>query len=160
MNLLSKVSITENPDLTVESLVRKILPGMKKPRRIEEYLRTGIIRRAHFAAAAEIRVREQLRNRSRALVETVGLSYHRYRAMLDTPYAGATYISYPTGVGAAILMWHALAHARVGEGELRGVLSSEDLARSFPRARLDAVRRDFVAWGLDLFQSVHGAGDD
>jgi hypothetical protein len=57
-------------------------------------------------------------------------------------------------------MWHALAHARVGEGELRGVLSSEDLARSFPRARLDAVRRDFVAWGLDLFQSVHGAGDD
>jgi saccharopine dehydrogenase-like NADP-dependent oxidoreductase len=160
MNLLSKVSITENPDLTVESLVRKILPGMKKPRRIEEYLRTGIIRRAHFAAAAEIRVREQLRNRSRALVETVGLSYHRYRAMLDTPYAGATYISYPTGVGAAILMWHALAHARAGEGELRGVLSSEDLARSFPRARLDAVRRDFVAWGLDLFQSVHGAGDD
>lgn len=160
MNLLSKVSITENPELTVESLVRKILPGMKKPRRIEEYLRTGIIRRAHFAAAAEIRVREQLRSRSRALVETVGLSYHRYRAMLDTPYAGATYISYPTGVGAAILMWHALEHARAGEGELKGVISSEDLARAFPRARLDAVRRDFVAWGLDLFQSVRGAADE
>jgi saccharopine dehydrogenase (NAD+, L-lysine forming) len=160
MNLLSKVSITENPELTVESVVRKILPGMKKPRRIEEYLRTGIIRRAHFAAAAEIRVREQLHDRSRTFLETVALSYHRYREILDTPYAGATYISYPTGIGAAILMWHALEHARAGEGELRGVLSSEDLAKSFPRGRLDAVRRDLVAWGLDLFRSVREAGEE
>lgn len=159
MNLLSKVSISGTPELTVESLVRKILPGMKKPRRIEDYLRSGIIRRAHFAAAAEIRVREQRYNQSRTLIETTGLSYHRYRDLLDTPYAGATYISYPTGIGAAILMWHALGHARSGEGELRGVISSEDLARMFPRGRLDAVRRDFVAWGLDLFQSVRDAGD-
>jgi saccharopine dehydrogenase (NAD+, L-lysine forming) len=160
MNLLSKVSISGTPELTVESLVRKILPGMKKPRRIEEYLRTGVIHRAHFAAAAEIRVRELLRSRSRTLIETVGLSYHRYHDLLDTPYAGATYISYPTGIGAAILMWHALEHARLGEGVLRGVLSSEDLARAFPKSRLAAVRRDFVAWGLDLFQSVRDSGDD
>lgn len=160
LNLLSKVAITGTPELTVESVVRKILPGMKKPRRIEDYLRTNIIHRAHFAAAAEIRVRELLRNRARTLIETVGLSYHRYRDLLDTPYAGATYISYPTGIGAAILMWHALEQARAGEAELRGVLSSEDLARMFSRARLDAVRRDFVAWGLDLFHGVRDAGDE
>lgn len=159
MNLLSKVSISGSPELTVESVVRKILPPMRKPRRIEEYLRTGVIHRAHFAAAAEIRVRELLRNRARTLIETVGTSYHNYHDLLSTPYAGATYISYPTGVGAAILLWHALEHARSGEGLLRGVLSSEDLARAFPRARVDAVRRDFVAWGLDLFQSVRDAGD-
>ena len=40
---------------TVEAMVRAILPGMHKPRRIEGYLRNGVIRRAHFAAAAEIR---------------------------------------------------------------------------------------------------------
>ena len=42
--------------MTIEAMVRAILPGMNKPRRIEEYLRNGTIRRAHFAAAAEIRV--------------------------------------------------------------------------------------------------------
>lgn len=33
------------------------------------------------------------------VTETTGLSFHRYAKLLDTPYSGATYISYPTGVG-------------------------------------------------------------
>lgn len=157
LNLLSKRTLPHRPELTVESMVRAILPGMKKPRRIEDYLRSGIIHRAHFAAAAEIRVSEVVRNDRQTLVETVGISYNRYHGLLDTPYAGATYISYPTGVGAAILAWHALEHERSAPGSLVGVLTGEDLAAVLPRDRVDAVRRDLVAWDIDLFDSVRDA---
>ncbi len=157
LNLLSKRSIDAQPGVTVESVVRAIMPGMNKPRRIEDYLRTGVIRRAHFAAAAEIRISEQVRNDRQTLIETVGLSYHRYRGLLDTPYAGATYISFPTGVGAAILLWHTLEQARQHEGSIVGVLSGEDLARIMPSYRFEAVKRDLVAWDIDLFDSVRDA---
>lgn len=157
LNLLSKRTLPHRPELTVESMVRAILPGMKKPRRIEDYLRSGVIHRAHFCAAAEIRVSEVVRNDRQTLIETVGLSYNRYHELLDTPYAGATYISYPTGVGAAILTWHALEYERATPGSLLGVLTAEDLAAVLPRDRVDAVRRDLVAWDIDLFDSVRDA---
>lgn len=157
LNLLSKRSLPHRPELTIESMVRAILPGMNKPRRIEDFLRSGVIHRAHFAAAAEIRVSEVVRNDRQTVVETVGLSYLRYRGLLDTPYAGATYISYPTGVGAAILAWHALGHARSAPAALVGVRTGEDLAHALPRERIDAVRRDLVAWDIDLFESVRDA---
>ncbi len=158
LNLLSKRSLPNQPELTIEAMVRAILPGMNKPRRIEEYLRNGTIRRAHFAAAAEIRVSETVRNERQTVIETVGLSYPRYPALLDSPYAGATYISYPTAVGAAILAWHALDHLRCSDDRnLRGVITGEDLARILPRPRADAIRRDLVAWDIDLFESVRDA---
>jgi saccharopine dehydrogenase (NAD+, L-lysine forming) len=160
LNLLSKRSLPDRPDLTVEAVVRAILPGMNKPRRIEEYLRNGTIRRAHFAAAAEIRVSETVRNERQTVIETVGLSYLRYPETLNSPYAGATYISYPTAVGAAILAWHALEYARTeAGGSLRGVITGEDLARLLPRPRADAIRRDLVGWDIDLFESVRDASE-
>jgi saccharopine dehydrogenase (NAD+, L-lysine-forming) len=159
LNLLSKRTLPHQPELTIEAMVRAILPGMNKPRRIEEYLRSGVIHRAHFAAAAEIRVSETVRNDRQTVIETVGLSYLRYRDLLNTPYAGATYISYPTAVGAAILAWHALDYARVSPGEIVGVVTGEDLARLLPRMRADAVRRDLVAWDIDLFESVRDASE-
>jgi CBS domain-containing protein len=113
--------------------------------------------RAHFAAAAEIRYTENVRNDRQVTIETVGLSYLRYRGLLGSPYAGATYISYPTAVGAAILAWHALAFLREENGKLSGVVTGEDLARLLPRERADAVRRDLVAWDIDLFESVRDA---
>ena len=42
----------------------------------------------------------------------MGLSYLRYRGRLGSPYAGATYISYPTVVGAAILAWRVSSPVR------------------------------------------------
>jgi hypothetical protein len=157
LNLLSKRTLPQQNELTVEAMVRAILPGMNKPRRIEEYLRNGTIRRAHFAAAAEIRYSEQVRRDRQTTIETVGIRYQRYRGLLNSPYAGATYISYPTAVGAAILTWHALAFLLEDGGALQGVLGGEDLARLLPRARLEAIRRDLVAWDLDLFESVRDA---
>jgi saccharopine dehydrogenase-like NADP-dependent oxidoreductase len=160
LNLLSKRSLPNQPELTVEAMVRAILPGMNKPRRIEEYLRNGTIRRAHFAAAAEIRVSETVRNERQTVIETIGLSYLRYSQLLDSPYAGATYISYPTAVGAAILAWHALECMRTDPSRpLSGVLTGEDLARLLPRSRADAIRRDLVAWDIDLFESVRDASE-
>jgi hypothetical protein len=157
LNLLSKRTLPEQSELTVEAMVRAILPGMNKPRRIEEYLRNGVIRRAHFAAAAEIRYTENVRNDRQITIETVGLSYLRYQGLLGSPYAGATYISYPTAVGAAILAWHALAFLRDDNGALNGVITGEDLARLLPRERADAIRRDLVAWDIDLFETVRDA---
>jgi saccharopine dehydrogenase (NAD+, L-lysine-forming) len=159
LNLLSKRSLPNQPELTVEAMVRAILPGMNKPRRIEEHLRNGVIRRAHFAAAAEIRVSESVRNERQTVIETVGLSYLRYHDLLHSPYAGATYISYPTAVGAAILAWHALAFAREHPTILVGVITGEDLARILPRPAADAIRRDLVAWDIDLFESVRDASE-
>lgn len=157
LNLLSKRTLPQQSELTVEAMVRAILPGMNKPRRIEDYLRNGVIRRAHFAAAAEIRYAEQVRSDRQTTIETVGISYLRYQGLLNSPYAGATYISYPTAVGAAILTWHALAFVREESGELGGVITGEDLARLLPPSRVEAIRRDLVAWDIDLFESVRDA---
>jgi hypothetical protein len=98
-----------------------------------------------------------VRNDRQTVIETLGLSYHRYRGLLGSPYAGATYIAYPTGVGAAIIAWHALQHAWSAPGEMIGVLTGVDLARLLPQNRADAIRRDLVAWDIDLFQSVRDA---
>jgi hypothetical protein len=157
LNLLSKEALGANPELTIEAVVRAAMPGMKKPRRIEDYLRSGVIRRTHFCAAAEIRVSESVRNERQTIIETVGLSFLRYRELLGTPYAGATYISYPTAVGAAILGWHTLCHVRAEPGSIRGVVTGEDLARLLPQSRIDGVRRDLVAWDIDLFESTRDA---
>lgn len=160
LNLLSKRSLPDRPEMTIEAMVRAILPGMNKPRRIEEYLRNGTIRRAHFAAAAEIRVSETVRNERQTVIETVGLSYLRYPELLDSPYAGATYIAYPTAAGAAILAWHTLDYLSAKPTKaLSGVITGEDLARILPRPRADAIRRDLVAWDIDLFESVRDASE-
>lgn len=160
LNLLSREAIAEGNGLTVEEVVRAVLPRMKEPRRIEEYVRNGTIRRAHFCAAAEIRTSELVRNERQTLIETVGFSYRRYPELLGTPYAGATYISYPTGVGAAILAWHVLDYCREAPGGIRGVVTGEDLAILLPRQRIDAIRRDLAAWGIDLYESVRDASAD
>jgi saccharopine dehydrogenase (NAD+, L-lysine forming) len=159
LNLLSKQTLPDQPELTVEAMVRAILPGMQRPRRIEDLLRCGVIRRAHFCASAEICISETVRNDRQTLIETLGLSYHRYQGLLGSPYAGATYISYPTGVGAAILAWHTLQYARSAPGEVVGVVTGVDLARLLPRECADAIRRDLVAWDIDLFQSVRDASE-
>lgn len=159
LNLLSKRTLPNQPELTVEALVRAILPGMQRPRRIEDLLRTGVIRRAHFCASAEIRVSELVRNERQTIIETVGLSYHRYPELLGSPYAGATYISYATGVGAAILAWQTLQHLRTAPGSIRGVVTGVDLARLLPQPLADAVRRDLVAWEIDLFQGSRDAAE-
>ncbi|MCX7868507.1 MAG: hypothetical protein N2322_01025 [Terrimicrobiaceae bacterium] len=157
LNLLSKDKIGGDPNLTVERVVQAVLPGMKQPRRIEDYLRNGVIRRAHFCAAAEFRVSEMVRNERQTSLETVGLSFLRYHGLLGTPYAGATYISYPTAAGAAILAWHALGHMWDTGRPLAGVVTGEDFARLLSRHRLDAIRRDLVAWEINLFESVRDA---
>lgn len=157
LNLLSKDKIGGDPNLTVERVVRAVLPGMKQPRRIEDYLRNGVIRRAHFCAAAEFRVSEMVRNEWQTSIETVGLSFLRYHGLLGTPYAGATYVSYPTAVGAAILAWHALGHMWDTGKALCGVITGEDFAGLLSRPRLDAIRRDLVAWDINLFESVRDA---
>jgi saccharopine dehydrogenase (NAD+, L-lysine-forming) len=157
LNLLSKERVDGNPELTVEAVVRAVMPGMKQPRRIEDYLRSGVIRRAHFCAAAEIRVSEFVRNEKQTSIETVGLSFLNYHGLLGTPYAGATYISYPTAVGAAILAWHVLGQTWEAPGSICGIVNGEDLALYLPRTRVDAIRRDLVAWDINLFESVRDA---
>lgn len=159
LNLLSKRTLPDQPELTVEAMVRAILPGMQRPRRIEDLLRSGVIRRTHFCASAEILVSETVRNERQTVIETVGLSYLRYQGLLGSPYAGATYISYPTGVGAAIMAWHTLQYARSTPGSIVGVVSGEDLAKLLPQSTADAIRRDLVAWDIDLFQSVRDASE-
>jgi len=37
------------------------------------------------------------------------------------------------------------------------VVTGEDLARLLPQPRIGAVRRDLVAWDIDLFESTRDA---
>lgn len=87
----------------------------------------------------------------------MSLSYLRYRGLLGSPYVGATYISFPMAVGAAILARHALAFLREEGGGLVGAFTGEDQTRLQPRSRADGIRRHFVAWYIDLFETVRGA---
>jgi len=57
-------------------------------------------------------------------------------------------------VGAAILGWQTLCHVRAETGSIRGVVTGKDLARLLPQPRIDAVRRDLVAWDIDLLEST------
>ena len=74
---------------------------------------------------------------------------------------GAAHVCGPeTTIEDAAAAMAAAGHGSLGvvEGSaLVGVVTGEDLARFLPRERADAIRRDLVAWDIDLFESVRDA---
>lgn len=103
LNLLSRdLKVGSAP---VEQVVRKVLPRMKSPKVIEYYNRRRIIKSARFEAVAEI---ETLGLGGQPAIESVGVGFSHYHRLIGTPFSGATYIAYPTGVAAAVLAFYAL----------------------------------------------------
>jgi len=157
LNLLSKRNIEcMEAGMSVEKIVRMVLPGMKSPQKIEQLLKEGVIKSAQFAAMAEITLEIKEDGQKPALMtESIGLSFHRYADLLGTPYSGATYISYPTGVGAAILLFYTHELWQKDKNQLRGILRAEELPPRMDTARVDLIKREMCAYKIDFISHTH-----
>ncbi|PIR44521.1 MAG: hypothetical protein COV10_04315 [Candidatus Vogelbacteria bacterium CG10_big_fil_rev_8_21_14_0_10_51_16] len=156
LNLLSKQSVgCIDAGMSVEAIVRMVLPGMKSPQKIEQLLQQGVIKSAQFAAMAEITLETKKTRESVLTTESTGLSFHRYAELLDTPYSGATYISYPTGVGAAVLLFYTYKLWQSDKTKLGGILRAEELPALLGAAMTDVVKRELSAYKIDFISHTH-----
>lgn len=155
LNLLSDQIVPDITDsLTISDMVRKVLPKMKSPEYIEKYLKEKVIEEAQFAAMAEIVIERENKNEP-VLNEIVGLSYHRYTDLLNTEYSGATYISYPTGVGAAILLFHTYKSWLKNRSTISGILGTEKLPALLGESINGEIKREISSFDIDLFSYTH-----
>ena len=150
LNLLSRdLKVGSAP---IEQVVRKVLPKMKSPRVIEYYNKRRIIKSARFEVVAEI---ETVSPEQRPVVESVGIRFSRYRELLGTPYSGATYIAYPTGVSAAVLLYYAILGREQGVA-LRGVISPEMLPQQLGAEWTDRIKRELAELGVEFTNRLSG----
>jgi len=157
LNLLSKNDIACIADnLSVERIVRMVLPGLQSSRKIEEMNASGVIKYAQFSAMAEIRlVLENPKGKSASIIETTGLSFHRYKELLKTPYSGATYVSYPTGIGAAVLLFYTHQIWKNNKELLSGIIKTEDLASKMDISVVDTIKREMSSYMIDFVSHTH-----
>lgn len=150
LNLLSRdLKVGSSP---VEQVVRKVLPKMKSPRVIEYYNKRHIIKSARFEVVAEI---EMVSPGRQPVVDSVGIRFSRYRDLLGTPYSGATYIAYPTGVAAAVLLHYALQAHQAGV-TLHGIIAPEALPQYLGPERVDRIKHDLAELGVEFTSRLAG----
>lgn len=150
LNLLSKDKpVCVESGVSIDKVVRSVIPGLKMQEELDRMVREGVIMSAQFAAVAEIEKEH--------VTEVVGLSYHSYAKLPDTPYHGATYIAYPTGIGAAILLFHSLAAWEADKEQVRGVIRTEELPRLFGSAKTEKVIDDLARYDIDIISHTHGS---
>jgi hypothetical protein len=85
-------------------------------------------------------------------VESIGISFNRYTDLVKTPYSGATYISYPTGIGAGILIFYTLLAKE--NTPINGVLLSEKLPELLGATLNDIIKRELTSYKIYLNNSI------
>ena len=156
LNLLSEQNVgCQHEDVSIEKIVRMVLPKLQTPEKLEEYLREGVISYAQFAASADISIEAENKGMITKTIESVGLSFHRYQDTLNTPYRGATYISYPTGIGAAILAFYTAREWAKENAHIKGVIRAEQLPDFFGEGLTDTVLRELSNNNIDLVSHTH-----
>lgn len=149
LNLLSKDKpVCVESDTTIDKVVRSAIPGLKTQAELDRMVRDGIVISAQFAAVAEIEKEH--------VTEVVGLSFHTYTKLSDTPYRGSTYIAYPTGIGAAVLLFHSIAAWEMNGENMRGVIRAEELPRRIGPATTEKVIDDLAQYNIDIISHTHG----
>lgn len=140
--------------ISISSIIKDVIPKMKSPEVIEAYIRNKTIKHAHFCAVADLTLEVRYPNNPKKVTctESVGVSFVDLTSLIKTPYSGATYISYPTGIGAGVLLFHALLHAQ--HHPLKGVLTTEALPPLFGPALCDAIKRELGIYKLNLFHAI------
>lgn len=78
------------------------------------------------------------------------MSFHRFRELIGTPYAGATYIGYPTGVGAAVLFFYTYKAWEKEREKFSGILRAEQLPALFGSAKTFQVKRELSYYKIDF----------
>lgn len=157
LNLLSKKNIEcIKTNMSIEQIVRKVLPSLQSPQKIENMLSSGIIKHAQFAAMVEITIEvKNCTGKTTLMTETAGLSFHQYSKLLGTPYSGATYISYPTGISAAILLFYTHKLWQENKQQLSGILKTEQLPSKMGPKITDEIKREICSYMIDFVSHSH-----
>ncbi len=152
LNLLSKKDVKcMAAGTSIEQIVRMVLPGMQSPKKIEEMQKNKTIKYAQFAAIAEIILETQDgKGKNILLTETTGLSFHKYPQLIETPYSGATYIAYPTGIGAAILLFYAYLSWTKNKQGFSGIIKAEELPAKISPEEIEEIKRKMSSYMIDF----------
>lgn len=154
LNLFSDKYCIDNEDekISINSVIKNIIPKMKSPEVIEDYIKKKTIKYAEFSAIADIylEVSHPKSKKKIKSIESIGLSFSKYLDLLKTPYSGSTYVSYPTGIGAGIIIFYSL----LKKESLSGVILSENLPKIFGEKLNDIIKRELSSYKINIYSQI------
>jgi len=156
LNLLSNKYCYGYKDskICINSIIKNVIPKMKSPKTMEEYIKNKIIKYAEFSAIIDIEIEISYSQNSKKIksTESIGISFNKYTSLVNTPYSGSTYVSYPTGIAAGILIFYTLINKKCTN--LKGVLVSEKLPALFGNVINDIIKRELSSYKIKLINSI------
>ncbi|MFW2601693.1 saccharopine dehydrogenase C-terminal domain-containing protein [Aliarcobacter butzleri] len=156
LNLLSNKYCYGYKDskISINSIIKDVIPKMKSPQIIEDYIKNKTIKYAEFCAIADIYLEISYPQNSKKIknVESIGISFNKYTNLIKTNYSGSTYISYPTGIGAGILIFYTLLNQKLND--IKGVLVTEKLPSILGPVTNDIIKRELSSYKINLINSI------
>ena len=156
LNLLSNKYCYGYKDskISINSIIKDVIPKMKSPQIIEDYVKNKVIKYAEFSAVADIYLEISYPQNSKKIksTESIGISFNKYTNLIKTHYSGSTYISYPTGIGAGILIFYTLLNQK--NNEIKGVLVTEKLPSILGAVTNDIIKRELTSYKINLINSI------
>ena len=142
----------ENEKISINSIIKNIVPKMKSPEIIEDYIKKKTIKYTEFSAIADIYLEISHPDKKKKIksIESIGLSFSKYPELLKTPYSGSTYVSYPTGIGAGILIFYSYMKKEL----LNGVILSENLPKIFGNSVNDIIKRELSSYKINIYNLI------
>ena len=144
----------KDSEISIHSIIKDVIPKMKSPQIIEDYIKNKTIKYAEFCAIADIYLEISYPQNSKKIknVESIGISFNKYTNLIKTNYSGSTYISYPTGIGAGILIFYTLLNQKLND--IKGVLVTEKLPSILGPVTNDIIKRELSSYKINLINSI------
>lgn len=144
----------KDSEISINSIIKDVIPKMKSPQIIEDYIKNKTIKYAEFCAIADIYLEISYPQNSKKIknVESIGISFNKYTNLIKTNYSGSTYISYPTGIGAGILIFYTLLNQKLND--IKGVLVTENLPSILGPVTNDIIKRELSSYKINLINSI------
>lgn len=144
----------KDSEISIHSIIKDVIPKMKSPQIIEDYIKNKTIKYAEFCAIADIYLEISYPQNSKKIknVESIGISFNKYTNLIKTNYSGSTYISYPTGIGGGILIFYTLLNQNFND--IKGVLVTEKLPSILGPVTNDIIKRELSSYKINLINSI------
>ena len=144
----------KDSEISINSIIKDVIAKMKSPQIIEDYIKNKTIKYAEFCAIADIYLEISYPQNSKKIknVESIGISFNKYTNLIKTNYSGSTYISYPTGIGAGILIFYTLLNQIFND--IKGVLVTEKLPSILGPVTNDIIKRELSSYKINLINSI------
>lgn len=144
----------QDSQMSISSIIKELIPKMKSPQIIDNYIKNSIIKYAEFSAVADIdlEILYPQNGKNVKSTESIGLSFNKYTKLINTPYSGSTYVSYTTGVGAGILIFYSLLNKK--SSKIKGVIASEKLPFLFGSTTNDIIKRELTSYKINLINTI------